>query len=214
MRNSSLAQLPGRRRVLAFVLWTVTAGLVVVLCFLRWGGYLLISDDLLPRQVDGAVVLQGSVPGERARVAGAVRLLRQGTTDQILLSVPRESYWGQAVAPIALADVEKRYGSDVARHVQFCEMDGVDSTEEEAVALVGCIRQRQWRSVAVVTSDYHTRRSRIIWKRVMGPNSSFRAFMHAVPDPEFHADGWWHERRWAKTWFLESVKLASTFVGL
>ena len=213
MANSSPDQPPRKRNSLANVLRIALAAAVPLLSIMRWGGYLLISDDPLPRQVDAAVVLQGSVPGERARVAGAVRLLAQGMTDQILLSIPRESYWGQAVAPIALADVQRRYGSEVAGHVQFCEMDGVDSTEEEATALVGCIRERRWRSVAVVTSDYHTRRAGIIWKRVLGKNSSFRVFMHAVPDPEFHATGWWRERRWAKTWFFESLKLASTLVG-
>jgi len=212
---SSIPHQPTRKcKALANVLWTAAASIVVLLSLLRWGGYLLISDDPLPRQVDGAVVLQGSVPGERARVAGAVRLLVQGTTGQILLSVPRESYWGEAVAPIALADVQKRYGPEVARHVQFCEMDDVDSTAEEAAALIECIGERRWRSVAVVTSDYHTRRAGIIWRKALRKNSSFRVFMHAVPDPEFHAAGWWRQRRWAKTWFFESVKLASTLGGL
>jgi uncharacterized SAM-binding protein YcdF (DUF218 family) len=214
MATSSPDRLARKRKAIAYALWISTVGVVVLLGFLQWGGYLLISDDPLPRQVDGAVVLQGSVAGERARVAGAVQLLAQGTTDQILLSVPKESYWGQAVAPIALADVQKRYGSEVARHIQFCEMDGVDSTKEEAAALVGCIYERRWTSVAVVTSDYHTRRAKIIWHRVLDKHSFFRMFMHAVPDPEFCARGWWHKRLWAKTWFFESVKLASTLVGL
>jgi uncharacterized SAM-binding protein YcdF (DUF218 family) len=214
MASRAPDQLPGKRKVLAYVLLTTTLGVIMLLSLLRWGGYLLISDNQLPWQVDGAVVLQGSVPGERARVAGAVRLLAQGATGRILLSVPRESYWGQAVAPIALADVQRRYGIEVARHVEFCEMDDVDSTKEEATALVGCIRERNWRSVAVVTSDYHTRRAGIIWKRVLGKDSPFRIFIHAVPDPEFHVRGWWRERRSAKTWFFESVKLSTVLVGL
>jgi uncharacterized SAM-binding protein YcdF (DUF218 family) len=214
MASPSPDQTPLKRKALAKVLWTAIGTVALILSIMRWGGYLLISDDPLPQRVDGAVVLQGSVPGERARVAGAVRLLVQRTIDRVLLSVPKESYWGQAVAPIALADVERRYGSEVARHVEFCEMDGTDSTEEEATALAECIRERQWRSVAVVTSDYHTRRAGIIWRRVLRNNSSFRMFMHAVPDPEFQAAGWWRKRRWAKTWFFEVLKLASSLVGL
>jgi uncharacterized SAM-binding protein YcdF (DUF218 family) len=212
MTSPSDDQPPRKRKALPYTLWTPIAILLMILSLLRWSGYLLIADDPLPRQVDGAVVLQGSVPGEQARVAGAVRLLANETTQKILLSIPKESYWGQAVAPIALADVQRRYGSAVAGHIEFCEMDGVDSTEEEARALVGCIRERQWRSVAVVTSDYHTRRAGIIWRRVLGKHPSFRIFVHAVPDPEFHAAGWWQERRWAKTCFFESLKLASTLV--
>jgi hypothetical protein len=28
-----------------------------------------------------------------------------------------------------------------------------------------------------------------------------------VPDPEFQARGWWRTRLYAKTWFMESLKL-------
>lgn len=213
MASSSSEPLPRKRKTVAHVFQFAMATTVLVLSIMRWGGYLLISDDPLPRLVDGAVVLQGSVLGERARVRGAVQLLAEKPAARILLSVPRESYWGEAVAPIALADVQRRYGSEVARHIEFCETEGVDSTEEEARALVRCICERHWRSVVVVTSDYHTRRAGIIWKRVLGKNAVFRVFLHAVPDPEFHPAGWWRERRSAKTWFFESVKLISTLVG-
>src|SRR5271168_1570857 len=93
----------GKSRILRCLRWSALAGAVVLVSLLRWGGYLLISDDPLPLHVDGAVVLQGSVPGEKARVNGAMRVLRVGTASRILLSVPRESYWGQPVAPIAYA---------------------------------------------------------------------------------------------------------------
>ncbi len=110
------SSLRGRRRlrVVRYILWTTLAIAVLVLGLLRWGGYLLISDDPLPLHLDGAVVLQGSVPGENARVAGAMRVLHQETTTRILLSVPKESYWGQPVAPIAYAYIEKLYGQEGA----------------------------------------------------------------------------------------------------
>jgi uncharacterized SAM-binding protein YcdF (DUF218 family) len=188
---------------------------VVLLVSLSLWGYVLVSDNPLPVHVDGAVVLQGSVQDERARIAGAVAILRQGNTDRILLSVPRETYWGQAVAPIANADIEKTYGQDTASHIEFCETDDVDSTEEEAEALYKCINRQQWRSVAVVTSDYHTRRAGIIWRRMLRrQNSSLLLWIHSVRDPEFHASGWWRERRSAKTLVYESMKLVSTLVGI
>ena len=78
-------------RILRSVLGSALALAVVVAALLRWGGYLLISDEPLPTHLDGVVVLQGSILGEKARVAGAVRLVQQGITDKILVSVPRES---------------------------------------------------------------------------------------------------------------------------
>ncbi|MGA9543861.1 MAG: YdcF family protein [Candidatus Sulfotelmatobacter sp.] len=205
---------PATRLILRFALGSTLFAAVLILSLLRWGGYLLISDDPLPLHVDGAVVLQGSVLGENARIAGAVRLLERGTTPRLLLSIPRKSYWGQPVAPLAFAYFEKTYGEEAASHIAFCQTDDVDSTEEEARALVDCIDREQLRSVAIVTSDYHTRRAGIIWRKILRQQeSSVHLWIHAVPDPEFDASGWWRERRSAKTWLLESTKLVWTLAG-
>ncbi len=195
-------------RRLQYALWSVLVAVALLASLLRWGAYLLISDDPLPAHVDSTVVLQGSVLGQRARVAGAVRVLREGKTSRILVSVPRESYWGQAVAPIAYADIKNKYGEETVRHIDFCEIDDADSTEEEAAALADCIEKRGLNSIAVVTSDYHTRRAGIIWRRTLRQrHSTVHLWVHAVPDPEFHASRWWCERRSAKTWLFESTKL-------
>jgi len=203
------------RKVGMVLLGAVLVAAILLASLLQWGSHLLISDDRLPAQVDCAVALQGSILGEKARVAGAVNLLRAGIADQILLSVPKETYWGQRVAPIALAEVEKHYGHEAATRVVFCETDdNVDSTEEEAQALAQCINEHRWHSVAIVTSDYHTRRAGIIWRRTLRrQNSSLLLLMHAVPDPEFHALRWWRERRSAKTFIVESTKLLWTLAG-
>ena len=209
--GSQGSQVSRSRRVLRIFVVAVA----IIACLLRWGGYLLISVDPLPAHVDSAIVLQGSVPGERARVAGAVVLLQQGTTSRILISVPKVSYWGQAVAPTALADIKRTYGEETAGHIDFCEIGDVDSTEEEAAALAPCIEERVLNSIAVVTSDYHTRRAGIIWRRMLRQrHSSVQLWIHGVPDPDFHASRWWRERRSAKTWLLESTKLASVLVGM
>lgn len=195
------------------LLWTAVAGTVLLASFLRWGGNLLISDDPLTGPVDGAVVLEGSLLGEKARLTGALALLRQSKVNRILLGIPGESYWGEPVAPIARSYIERTYGTEVAAHVEFCEVNGVDSTEEEAEVLRRCIEARHWQSVAVVTSYYHTRRAGIIWRRMLRrQHSGLSVRMHGVADPEFHTRGWWHDRRSAKTWFFEFTKLLWTFL--
>jgi len=200
--------------VFRYLMWTTMFLAIVAAALLRWGGYLLISDKPLPSHFDVAVVLQGSVLGEKARVAGAVRLVQQGITDKILVSVPRESYWGQPVAPIAYAYNEKLYGQEIASRFVFCETNGdVDSTEDESRILFDCIQAHGWQSVAIVTSDYHTRRAGIIWRRILRKqHSSVQLWVHAVPDPEFHASAWWRDRRSAKYLFLECTKLFWTLV--
>jgi len=201
-------------RILRLVLGSALALAVMVAALMRWGGYLLISNEPLPSHLDVAVVLQGSILGEKARVAGAVRLVQQGITDKILVSVPRESYWGQAVAPIAYAYNEKLYGQEMISHFVFYETDDdVDSTEEESKVLFNAIQAHGWHSIAVVTSDYHTRRAGIVWRQMLREkHSSVQVWIHGVPDPEFRASAWWRDRRSAKYWFLECTKLLWTLV--
>jgi len=198
----------------ALSLCTLTLA-VMLATLLRWGGDLLISDQPLPAHVDGAVVLQGSILGEKARIAGAVLLVRQGIADRILVSVPKESYWGQPMAPIAHAYNEKLYGREIAEHFVFCETgDDVDSTEQEAKILLHCIQTEGWGTIAIVTSDYHTRRAGIIWRRVLREkHPSLRHWVHGISDPEFRASEWWRDRRSAKNWLLECTKLVWTLVG-
>lgn len=161
------------------------------------------------------MVLQGSILGERARLAGAVQLLNSGTANRLAVSIPRESYWGQAVAPLASAYISRTYDSSVANRTDFCETGfEVDSTEQEAKRLIRCAEEHSWGSIIVVTSDYHTRRAGVIWKRTLrAQNSRIHFYIHGVADPEFHAIGWWHDRLSAKTWLLESTKLLWTMLG-
>jgi hypothetical protein len=182
---------------------------------LRWGGYLLISTDPIPAHVDEAVVLQGSILGEKARIAGAAQLVQQGIAGRMFVSVPKESYWGQAVSPISYRYIERTYGGEIASRTDFCETGpDVNSTETEATELIGCLQQRGSNSVAVVTSDYHSRHAGIIWRRALRrQHSSSRLLIHGVVDPEFHAAGWWRDRLSAKTWLGESTKLLWTLVG-
>jgi DUF218 domain len=192
--------------------WCSLIAAVIVFAALRWGGDLLVSSNPLPAHVDAAVILQGSIVGERARLAGAMSLLQQGIPNRVLLSVPRESYWGASIPPMARGYLEKNYGSEAAAKVDFCETGAdVNSTEEEARALDACVHQHGWQSIAVVTSDYHTRRAGMIWRRTVNQQDpSIHLWIHGVNDPEFQARGWWRKRLYAKTWLLEFTKLIWT----
>ena len=201
-------------RLLRLFLWTLLGVTVVAGGTLLGGSRLLIASEPLPAKVDAVVVLQGSVLGEEARVAGAIRLLQQGKTDRILLSIPKETYWGQRVAPIAYDFLTRTYGAEATKHITFCESFDVDSTEQEAKALTDCIRERDWRSIVVVTSDYHTRRAGIIWRRAAKEQHlRVELCMHGVPDPEFQGPSWWRDRRSAKTWLMEFTKLVWMLFG-
>jgi uncharacterized SAM-binding protein YcdF (DUF218 family) len=198
-----------RRIWLRVLLLAVLAIAGIVLFLLRWGGELLVSSDTLPAHVDAAVVLQGSMVGEIARVAGAVRLLQQGVPAQAVLSVPAHSYWGGSVPEEAHAYLERTYGPEIAGRFVFCETGpDVDSTRQEAEALLPCIRQHGWRTIVIVTSDYHSRRAGFLWRKIVHKSGlPVQMWIEGVPDPEYSARGWWRRRIWAKTWYDESSKV-------
>ena len=204
-----------RRRWLRWCLWLLVVAGLLVFGLLRWGGYLLIATDPLPAHVEVAVALQGSIQDQKLRIAAAMSLLRSETAQRVLLSVPRESYWGQSLPSIARQYMEKQYGPPLASRVDFCESGPeVDSTEEEARSLIRCIKEHNWKEILVVTSNYHARRAGIIWRRAVRRElPSGQVFVHAAADPDFTPKGYWRHRRSLKIWFMESLKLASLLAG-
>jgi len=197
-------------RVLA---WLLAAVFAAALGMMGFGDKLLIADDPPPGPVDGAIVLQGSILGEKVRLAGAINLLQRGVAGRVLLSVPKESYWGQSIPLVARSYLERTYGSELASRVDFCETGpDVNSTLQEAQAVRGCILEHKWHSVVIVTSNYHTRRARMIWRKITRPHSNLHIWIEGVSDPEFQLP-WWRYRQSAKVWVMESWKLAWTMLG-
>jgi hypothetical protein len=163
--------------------------------------------------VDAGIVLQGSIAAQKVRIAGAINLLQRGVADRVLLSVPKESYWGQAIPPVARAFLERTYGAELAGRVDFCETTGeVNSTLQEAQALLACIHDHHWQSIEIVTSDYHTRRAGMLWRKVTKPDPQMHVWVEGVPDPEFQQP-WWRHRQSAKVWIMESAKLVWSVFG-
>jgi uncharacterized SAM-binding protein YcdF (DUF218 family) len=76
-----------------------------------------------------------------------------------------------------------------------------DSTREEAQALAGLVAERNWRSVIVVTSNYHTRRARYIFQRVFPESIAVR--VASARDGEFDAEHWWENRKSLKEFTRE-----------
>jgi uncharacterized SAM-binding protein YcdF (DUF218 family) len=203
---------PAKLRLL--LVWLLSTA-AVLFTLMRWGGYLLISNDPLPPHADVAVVLQGSILAEQERLRGAVQLLQEARVTQILVSIPKESYWGQSLAPIAKGYIAKKYGQASADRTTFCESGPeVNSTQQEASLLSKCVLEDGWHSIILVTSDYHSRRAKMIWKKILEhQNSSIEQLsVYGVGDAEFHPVGWWQDRLSAKTWVMECTKLLWTLV--
>jgi uncharacterized SAM-binding protein YcdF (DUF218 family) len=193
-------------------LWLWLAGIIAALtvCFCRWGGYLLVAGDTVPEHVDAAVVLQGSIASENARTAAAMALLQRGSANRVAISVPREFYWEEEIPPIARPYLERKYGAELAERVDFCNTEpDVTSAQQEAQALSTCIQEHGWKSIVLLTSNYQSRRVRMIWRRTLGKrDTSFYVSVEGVSDPDYQPRGWWRQRVYAETWLKESAQLA------
>jgi uncharacterized SAM-binding protein YcdF (DUF218 family) len=67
-----------------------------------------------------------------------------------------------------------------------------DNTREEAEVLAQLAIQKKWKSVIVVTSNYHTRRARYIFEKVFPPGLAIR--MTGARDGDFDPERWWEKR--------------------
>jgi DUF218 domain len=193
--------------------WLRNAAIIVVLLglavllVLSYGSDLLVKTGPLPAHAQVAVVLNGSITGYVARRAEAIHLLESGVVEHVMMSLPPGSYWGEDIPKIAQQYFAAHYGPSVAQKVVYC-VNSANSTIQEAAALKQCLQKEDWRQVIVVTSIYHTRRARMIWRNALASaNAPFKLWVHGVVDGDFHPQDWWRRRGYAKTWFFETYKL-------
>jgi hypothetical protein len=89
------------------------------------------------------------------------------------------------------------------------------NTRDEARALLEDMRRRSVRTFLLVTSNYHTARSRRIFlaaERAMGGGPEMRVV--AAPDEFFKADSWWQNREGRKIFLMEWLKTITGPLGI
>ncbi len=87
---------------------------------------------------------------------------------------------------------------------------GVNSTWSEAKFLGGVLKRDGVKTVLLVTSNYHTKRSARFFRAA---NPWLQVVVVAAPDPYFTADGWWKNRPGKRTFLLEWTKTLSEMGG-
>ncbi len=170
--------------------------IIAAFVFASQAARLLVVDA--PEKSDAIVVLAGET---KARPARALDLLRQGMAAQVFLDVEtRDRIYDQQLTEIA-----QRYANTLpdANHVTVCPIEGF-STLAEADDAAKCLQSANAHRVLIVTSEFHTRRSLIIFRHRL-PQYQFS--VAAARNPSQFGDAWWTNREWAKTTFDEWLKL-------
>jgi uncharacterized SAM-binding protein YcdF (DUF218 family) len=177
---------------------------------LAWiAGHLVVSDGLEPS--DAVVSLRSSPDQERTRLEEAARVVERKYAPILLASVDSTPYYNQPIRELVEEYLEDRKFPQ--NKLRFCE-NAADNTAEEAQALLGCLRKLGASDVIVVTSEYHTRRTRAIFRRVFS-GSGITVRVHPAYNSDYWDSHWWRRRRWAKTFLIETLALAwSSVEGL
>jgi uncharacterized SAM-binding protein YcdF (DUF218 family) len=180
-------------RKLRVVLIAILAAVLVL--SLTSGSFLVVNK---PERADVIVVLAGETNWRPAR---GLQLLRQGYAPRMLLDVPAAGI----IYDRSMLNIAQNYVQNLpeGQAVSICPIAGL-STKTEAHDVIGCLKDSGAHRILVVTSDYHTRRARGIFRHEVPGNEISVA---AAFDSENFGVPWWHHRQWAKINFDEWLRL-------
>lgn len=174
------------------------------------GRWLNVSSPIT-KPVDDVVVLGGN-PGTRPFVAAA--MVRSGYARQIL--IPQVVDSGDVIDGIIPPEHE------IVRQVLLrsgVSGDAIailpvvaDSTDREARCVASYLAAHPQRTVAIVTSDFHTRRTRLLFMRACR-NDASRLVVIGAPTDYFTAADWWRVEAGFIVYTNEFLKLAKVWIS-
>jgi uncharacterized SAM-binding protein YcdF (DUF218 family) len=181
---------------------------LIIFCFvlyaarrplLRMAGESWVVED--PLQQSDALLLLSDDNFFADRATRTSELYRQKLAPVVVAS-GRRLRPTAGVAELMEHDLIER-GVPKDRIIRFSQ--DADNTREEALALRALATEKNWRSVIVVTSNYHTRRARYIFQRVFSESIAVR--VASARDGGFDPEHWWENRKSLKLFIQELVAM-------
>jgi uncharacterized SAM-binding protein YcdF (DUF218 family) len=197
----------GLKLLIAFAVLLALLTLTSSLWLSAMGGALVHDDG--PAKADIAVVLAGDYAG--SRILTAAGLVRDGYVPAVLVSGP-PGFYGANECDVA---IQFAIGKGYPAQWFIPAPNTAYNTRDESKALVKDLRSRNVHSFLLVTSEYHTARSRRLFlaaERAVGGGPAIRVV--AAPDPFFTAGAWWRNREGRKTAFMEWLKTITGAAGI
>jgi len=190
-------------------------GAVLVLCILLFllhrpilagiGG-LLVVEDSLPASADLLFLLNGGVDSRPFRAA---ELFRAGRAPRIVIAqserLPTQTMGLLPNSTDVSTAVLRRLGVPADAITVLSYGEGTTSTGDEARALRAFLTDVPARRVIVVTSEYHSRRTRWLLRREL---DGLPVVLHVATARErFGPSDWWRSEAGLIAYFEEFVKL-------
>lgn len=146
---------------------------------------------------DAIVVLNGQ--NVKSRIDHGVALYKQGLAPRLIISGPSELEKETGI------NLQKIYAQSSGVPGTAIEIqDHSLSTYEDAVYIQKMLEQRKYRSFILVTSPLHSRRSKILFEKVISPSIRW-SVSSAIPPDGFR--DWWNDVRLAREVFYELLAL-------
>jgi uncharacterized SAM-binding protein YcdF (DUF218 family) len=159
----------------------------------------------LQGKVEAVYVLGG---GLETRPFVAAEIFQAGFAPKILIPSPVLAATTDQLQSLSEAELTQQVLEKLGVPANRIEKlkQPVDSTEGEAAALREYISQHSLRRVALVTSDFHTRRTALLFGRTLRGLGVELQYVSA-PTDGFCGSDWWRYEEGVETYLLEWVKL-------
>jgi uncharacterized SAM-binding protein YcdF (DUF218 family) len=149
-----------------------------------------------PDPADGVVALTGA--NSLDRIAAGMDLLQDGMGKRLLISGVNRGASREDIRNVSKA-ARRLY--DCCVDLGFTAADTVGNARETA----DWARSMRYRSLIIVTSDYHIPRAMLELRAVM-PEPQFHLQAYAVPTPSLKARRWWRSPKSARLMVMEYCK--------
>jgi vancomycin permeability regulator SanA len=184
--------MPEMRSLRIFVVLVI---LIVIVLASQAARFLVVDA---PENSDAIVVLAGET---NFRPVRALELLHEGVAPHVFLNAEKRNL----IYDQQLIDIAQGYINHLGEgsRVSVCPIVGF-STNAEADDVNRCLQSMGAHRVLVVTSDYHTRRSLMIFRHRL---PQYQISIAASHNPAQFGNAWWTNREWAKTTLDEWLKM-------
>jgi len=152
------------------------------------------------------------------RAIEAAKLYRQGYAPEVWLTHSSEPQESLKAMGIPFEGGEELYSTRVLIHegvpagaIHVLEPP-ILNTADEVRTISAALEREKDRSVIVVTSKPHTRRTRLLWHKLAPPE--YRAIVRAASEDPFDQRHWWRNSKDALDVVREVLGLMNAWAGL
>jgi uncharacterized SAM-binding protein YcdF (DUF218 family) len=197
--------------------WLILGGIFIVLAgaattvFFTVGKWLVVEDPLA--HADVIVVLSGRLP---ERAVEAARVFKAGYSDQVWISPPVSPV--NDLKAMNISYLGEDFYNEKVLIAQGVPPDAIHvlerpdaNTEAEVRQTADDLRSMDFHSVIIVTSKPHSRRVRMIWRKLVG--SEPRMIVHFAPDDPYDGAHWWRHTRDSLDVTRETLGLLNAWTG-